>query len=184
MAPATFVSSNEAVNGITPVRTVDIALGPSQSTMTGSDSAEKCCGFFFYVPGFSNSLSTVPHVGDVVDAGLKNLRPLYSTSKQIIDDALNSLSGATGSGKIVDNWLRAFTGKRHAAATLLTPTLYIYICLDPVQSGLNLESLDTVFIPTSQRLLVASRDLLKLNHFPSLHVSARSFKFLGTMITQ
>ena len=80
-------------------------------------------------------------------------------------DALNSLSGVTGSGKIVDNWLRAFTGTGRAAATLLTLTLYIFS--DPVQSGLNLKSRDTMFIPASRRLLVASRDLLKLNHFPS-----------------
>lgn len=120
------LSSSEVVNGIMPVRTVDVASRPSQPTMPDPESAEKCCGFFFYVSGFSDLLSTVPHAGDVVDAGLRNLRPLYSTSKQIIDDALNSLSGATGSGKIVDHWLCAFTGTRRAA-TLLTPTLYIYV---------------------------------------------------------
>lgn len=104
--------------------------------------------------------------GDVVDSE----QPLYSTGKYIIDDALSSLSKATGSGKIMDNWLRMFTHPSRLAFTNGD-----LMCLEPVHSECKLGFRDMVFMHALQRFLEVLRDLSELNRFLSLRVSARTF---------
>ena len=80
--------------------------------------------------------------GDVVDSE----QPLYSTGKYIIDDALSSLSKATGSGKIMDNWLRMSTHPSRLAFTNGG-----LMCLEPVHSECKLGFRDMVFMHALQR---------------------------------
>lgn len=88
---------------------------------------------------------------NVVNSAANAEQPLYTTSKDIIDDALSSLSTATGSGKILDKWLRVFTPLMMFVLTLLTVDqtpqtvspiwnprgTVVYSCIEEVLSGLD-----------------------------------------------